>query len=66
MSVEFDLFEGQEPPSHEIPTHYIDINGRAEHEEILKDEKRMLEMGLDPYFERMVYLKRWGGWVNER
>lgn len=43
----------------------ININGRFEHEEWLKNPQKMIEYGLDPYFETMVYLKRWGGWLDE-
>jgi hypothetical protein len=57
--------DGIDPPA-EIPeTKYINVNGREEHEAILRDSKRCEELGLDQMFEVMVYLKRWGGWLNE-
>ena len=43
---------------------WIDVKGRKEHEALLKDEAKMIEMGLDPHYERIVYLKRWGGYLN--
>lgn len=58
-------FNGIEPPS-EIPLiKWINVHGREEHEALLKDDKKMVELGLDPYFEKIVYLRRWGGWLNE-
>jgi len=56
--------EGIDPPPEQIAVKYINVNGRKEHEALLRDEKKMLELGLDPYFEIMVYLKRWDGWLN--
>jgi len=44
---------------------WINVNGREEHEAILRDDKKMLELGLDPYFEKMVYLKRWGSYLTD-
>ena len=58
--------EGIDPPIELPPRKWINVNGREEHEAMLRDEKKMLELGLDPYYERMVYLRRWGGWLNER
>jgi len=43
----------------------INVKGREEHEKILKDEKKCKELGLDRYYEIMVYLKRWGSWLSE-
>lgn len=60
---QLDLFGGIEPPAEKIPVTYIDVRGREEHEALLRDEQRMVSMGLDPYFERMVYLKRWGSYI---
>ena len=57
-------FEVIESPSDRPETKWININGRAEHESILRDEKKMHELGLDPIYEKMVYLKRWGSWIN--
>lgn len=59
-----DSFGGIDPPP-EIPTvRYIDIKGREEHEAIIKDAKKCCELGVDQMYEVMVYLKRWGGWLN--
>lgn len=52
-------------PTEQIPVDYINVNGREEHEALLRDEAKMLELGLDPMYERMVYLTRWGGWLGE-
>jgi len=62
-----DDFGGINPPAEMPPVRYIDVNGREEHEAMLKDEAKMLSLGLDPVYERIVYLKRWGSWLaNER
>jgi hypothetical protein len=55
-----------DPPAEQIPVKYINVNGREEHEALLRDEAKMLELGLDPIYEKIVYLKRWGGWLNEQ
>lgn len=60
-----DGFEGIDPPA-EIPAvKYIDVKGRKEHEDLLKDEQKMLSLGLDAVYERIVYLQRWGGWLHD-
>ncbi len=56
---------GIDPPAERPPVKYININGREEHEAIIKDANKCAELGLDQYFEMMVYLKRWGGWLND-
>lgn len=57
--------DGMDPPP-EIPkTNWINVRGREEHEAILKDAAKCQELGLDQYFETMVYLRRWGGWLEE-
>ncbi len=43
---------------------WIDVKGREEHESLLRDSDKMWSLGLDPSFEKMVYLKRWGSWLN--
>lgn len=58
-------FGGIDPPAELPPVKTIDVHGREEHEALLKDELKMLSLGLDPYYERMVYLRRWGGWLND-
>lgn len=58
------LGEGIDPPAELPPVKYINVNGREEHESILRDSKKMWEMGLDPYFEKIIYIKRWGNWLN--
>jgi hypothetical protein len=44
---------------------YINVKGREEHEALLNDYPKMIELGLDPYYERIVYLNRWGGYLND-
>lgn len=56
---------GIDPPAHLPQRRTIDVRGRKEHEEWLKNPQKMREYGLDPYFETMIYLKRWGGWLDE-
>ncbi len=65
MKIESDIFGGSYPPTHELSTEYIHVNGREEHESFLNDPKKCSDYGLDIAFERMVYLKRWGGFLNE-
>jgi hypothetical protein len=57
------LGEGIDPPAQIMETEFINVNGRAEHEALLKDPKKCEELGLDHYYETMVYLERWGGWL---
>lgn len=59
------LVERDTPPAYRLETKTHDVKGRVEHEAILKDPKKCEELGLDIYFETMVYLKRWGGWLHE-
>jgi hypothetical protein len=58
--------EDIDPSPEQLKTNYINVNGRIEHEAILKNKEKCIELGLDIYFETMVYLKRWGGWLNEK
>lgn len=53
-----------EPPSELPPVKWINVKGREEHEEILRDINKMISLGLDPDYERFVYLRRWGEWLN--
>lgn len=56
---------GIDPPAHRPETRYINVKGRKEHEALLKDPAKCKELGLDLMFETMVYLKRWGGWLED-
>ena len=59
------LSEGIHPPA-QIPERVsIDVRGREQHEEWLRDPKKCAEHGLDHSYEVMIYLKRWGGWLND-
>lgn len=58
-------FNGIDPPAEQIPVTYINVNGRKEHEAILKDANKCEELGLDQYYEIIVYLKRWGRWIKD-
>lgn len=42
----------------------VDVRGREEHEAIIKSPQKCEELGLDIYYERFIYLKRWGGWLD--
>lgn len=59
-----DIFGGIDPPAHIPETKWINVNGREEHEAMLRDTDKMHELGLDPVYEKIVYLKRWGSWLN--
>lgn len=65
MEQHLDGFGGIDPPAHELPVKYVNVQGREEHEAMLRDHPKMISLGLDPYFETIVYLKRWGGWLND-
>lgn len=65
MSELIPLSDGEDAPCEQLQCKYIDVKGRVEHEAILKDPEKCEELGLDIYYERMVYLKRWGGWLKD-
>jgi len=52
------------PPVNTPEKRIINVKGRQEHEELLRDSHRMYALGLDPVYEKLVYLKRWGSWLN--
>ena len=56
---------GIDPPAELPPVKYINIRGREEHEAIIKDAAWCKELGLDQAYEIMVYLKRWGSWLED-
>jgi hypothetical protein len=53
-----------DPPAERPETKWINVQGREEHEALLRDSNKMWSLGLDPYYEKIVYLKRWGSWLN--
>ena len=59
-----DKFGGIDPPAGRIETKWINVNGREEHEVMLRDVDKMRSLGLDPIYEKIVYLKSWGSWLN--
>jgi hypothetical protein len=65
LSKKTDPFcEGIDPPAHLPERRYVNVRGREEHEAIIKDAAFCKELGLDQIYETMVYLKRWGGWLQ--
>jgi hypothetical protein len=56
--------DAEHAPAHELPVRYVDVNGREEHEAMLRDVPKMQSLGLDPLYERVIYLRRWGSWIN--
>jgi len=58
-----DGFGGIDPPIELPPVKYHDVNGREEHEAIIKDAVKCKELGVDQVYETIIYLKRWGGWL---
>lgn len=58
------LTDGQMPPKEKMECKWVNVRGRQEHEQLLSDHKRCKELGLDIVYERTVYLKRWGCWLN--
>lgn len=59
------LVDCENPLAELPPVKWINVNGREEHEALLKDSQKCTELGLDQVYETIVYLKRWGGWLNE-
>ena len=59
------LVDGENPPAEKLMCKTHNVNGRVEHEAILRDSKRCKELGVDQIYETMIYLKRWGGWLND-
>lgn len=65
IPLELYSFDGVDPPSERPKVTWIDVNGREEHEAMLRNPAKMKELGLDQIFEIMVYLERWGGWLKD-
>lgn len=59
------LGEHLDPPAQQLPVKYVNVNGRAEHEALIKDGKRCKELGLCQVYEILVYMKRWGSWLSQ-
>ena len=57
--------DGINPPPDLPPRKEINVHGRKEHEALLKDFAKCKELGLDIIYESIVYLKRWGGWLED-
>lgn len=55
---------GIEPPAELPETKYINVRGRVEHEAVIRDAELCKELGLDQMYEIMIYLKRWGSWLD--
>lgn len=60
-----DEFGSIDPSAEKLEPKWINVAGREEHEAILKDPEKMVSLGLDPFYEIMVYLQRWGGWLED-
>ena len=58
------LSEGIDPPPHKMERVFVVVKGREEHEAVIKDAVKCKELGIDQLYETMVYLNRWGGWLN--
>lgn len=58
------LSEGVDPPAHLPERIVVNVNGREEHEAVIRDAAKCKELGIDQLYETMVYLNRWGGWLN--
>jgi hypothetical protein len=54
-----------DPPPFIPKTRHIEVNGRKEHESIIKDTDKCRELGVDQMYEIMVYLHRWGSWLED-
>ena len=51
------------PPQKLHDPEWINVEGREEHEAIIKDKSKCAELGLDQVYETIVYLKRWGSFL---
>lgn len=61
------LSAGGDPPAHLPERKAINVNGQEEHEAVLKNSAKCRELGVDQIYETILYLNRWGGWLdNER
>lgn len=65
MNEPIPLSDGIHPPAELLPVKWINVNGREEHEALLKDTEKCKELGLDQMYEIMVYLKRWDDWLKD-
>lgn len=65
MSEKKDPLGGIYPPDELPERKTINVHGRREHESYLKDPKKCADAGLDIAYETMIYLKRWGGWLED-
>lgn len=59
------LLDGEDPPANLPTIKTIDVRGRKEHEDFIKDPSKCKEFGIDPVYEAVLYLKRWGGLLDE-
>jgi hypothetical protein len=59
------MFEGKDQPADLPEVKYVNVRGREEHEAVIQDAELCKELGLDQFYEAMVYLKRWGKWLSE-
>jgi len=59
------LSDGINHTSEVLPVKWINVHGREEHEAIIRDVAWCRELGLDQMYEIMVYLHRWGSWLNK-
>jgi hypothetical protein len=64
MRLSLDNLYNSDPGPEIRETTWTNVKGREEHETMLRDSYKMHKLGLDPAFEKMVYLKRWGSWLN--
>jgi hypothetical protein len=60
------LKDGIDPPVELPEVRWINVRGREEHEAMLRDYEKMISLGLDPYYEKMVYIKRWGSFLSDK
>ena len=58
------LLEGLTPPDSALECSYHLVNGRQEHEDLLRNPKLCKELGLDLFFERTVFYHQYGVWIS--
>lgn len=56
---------GIDPPSQLPLVNWVNVRGREQHESIINNAAKCKHLGLDQFYEIIVYLKRWGGWLSQ-
>ena len=66
LNAEPDSFGGIDPPAEKLEYVMVNVNGREEHEAVIRNADKCRELGVDQAFETIQYLNRWGGWLSDQ